>query len=163
MKQGWLFGIGATPAEKALAYALGAAGVGLVVWQARDLDWTWWQYAVGGLVAFDLAGGVIANARRSKLNRHPIGFTAAHVQPVLIGLLFGAAWWGLLWYAWALVGVLLVSAVPRSVARPVAFLVVVLGTFVGIALTAPPAFEWLPTILLLKLVLAHAVPPEEAS
>lgn len=185
MKPSWFFGIGATTREKALACVMGSIGVGFLCWQARDLGWAWWQYVIGGLVAFDLVGGVIANGLRStkrfyqgplvfrptRLNRllhNPIGLTAVHVQPIVIGLLFGSAWrgalwgtlWGLLWYAWALGGVVLVRWSPRSLARPVALFVVVSGTFAALALAAPPAFEWLPTILLLKLVLAHAVPEE---
>lgn len=177
MKPSWLFGIGATRTEKALTYAVAVMGVGYLFLLARVQDWSWWQYVIGGAVTLDLVGGVVANSLRSAkrfyhgplrlsptpLNRflhNTIGFTAVHVQPIIIGLLFGGAWWwGLLWYAWALAGVILVTRMPPASSQPVALSVVVSGLLASFALPDPPAFEWLPAVLLLKLVLAHAVPP----
>ncbi|MEU7150628.1 hypothetical protein AB0B79_19975 [Streptomyces sp. NPDC039022] len=172
----WFFGSGATGGERVLACMAGAFGVCFLVWDAGDLGWPWWKYAVAVALVFDLAGGVVANgldaAKRfhhgplplppTRLNRflhHEVGFAAAHLQPVVIGLLFGGPWWwGPLWYAWALAGVVLVNRARRHLARPVALFAVLAGVMVAPALPAPAGFGWLPAVLLLKLVLAHAVP-----
>ncbi|MFH9424246.1 hypothetical protein [Streptomyces sp. NPDC017529] len=172
----WFFGSGATRAERALACLAGAVGVCFLFWHTRNLDWPWWKYAVAVTLVFDLAGGVVANgldaAKRfyhgplplppTRLNRflhHEVGFAAAHLQPVVIGLLFGGPWWwGPLWYGWALTGVVLVSRARRYLARPVGLFAVLAGVLVAPSLPAPAGFAWLPAVLLLKLVLAHAVP-----
>lgn len=174
----WLFGVGATRTERALVFL--AAGIGLAawLWTARDHSWTGWQYAVGVVIVFDLAGGVVALGLNSskrfyqgelppprtwprRLMHSQVGFAAVHVQPIVLGLVFDAVWWwGPLWYVWALGGVVLVNRAPLRLARPLALFAVVAGVLTTTAIPAPPGFAWLPAVLLLKLVLAHAVHEE---
>jgi hypothetical protein len=173
----WLFGDGATRTEKGLAYTVAAVGCAAFVAGGQGLGWSWWQWAVGVALVWDLVGGVVANgldsAKRfyhsplpgpagpgARLMHHPVGFTATHLQPVLAGLVFpgGPWWWGLLWYGWALLGAVVVHRLSRRLQRPAAFAVVAAGVMVAPLVTAPPGMAWLPAVLLLKLVLAHAVP-----
>lgn len=175
-----IYGTGSTRAERNLARGaalLGTAAVlGAVAVTAPD-TWAFWQYALAALVAFDLIGGVVANALGSaqreherpdrlgdgallRLVRRPVLFSAVHVQPILVGLLFPGAsgWWGVAWYIVVLGAVVVVRRVPRHLARPVA-LAVAAGVAVATPLTvAPVGFAWLPVIMVLKLVVAHAVP-----
>ncbi|MEV0697054.1 hypothetical protein AB0I53_03915 [Saccharopolyspora sp. NPDC050389] len=177
-KPSWFFGTGATTAERTLAHLAAAAGIAVLLWTARDLPWPWWKYLVGAVLVYDLAGGVVANglnaAKRfyhgplplppTRLNRllhNEIGFAAVHLQPILIGVLFGGPrWWGPLWYAWALAGVVLVARAQLYLARPLGLFVVLIGVMIAPTLPSPEGFAWLPAVLLLKLVLAHAVPEE---
>lgn len=173
----WLFGPGATGSEKALAYATAALGCVAFALGGRDLAWAWWQWLVGLALVWDLVGGVVANGLASagrfyhsplpgpagpaaRFLHHPVGFTAAHLQPLVAGLVFpgGSWWWGVLWYGWALVGAALVYPAPERTRRPAALAVVGLGVMVAPAVPAPPGLAWLPAVLLLKLVLAHGVP-----
>lgn len=176
MKPSWFFGIDPTPGERALAHLAGAFGVAAALAIGLDANWTWWRLLVAAVIAYDLAGGVVAGGldsakrfyhgplpvRPTRLNRFlhdEIGFAAVHVQPVVVGLLFGAAWWwGPLWYAWALAGVVLVARAPRRLARPVALLAVLTGAMLAPSIPAPDGLAWLPVVLLVKLVVAHAVP-----
>ncbi|GAB2592671.1 hypothetical protein GCM10027168_27080 [Streptomyces capparidis] len=172
----WFFGTGATRSERALACLAGLLGVAAVAVASRDLPWPWWMRLLAAVLVFDLAGGVVANgldaAKRfhhgplplppTAVNRflhHGVGFAAVHVQPMVIGLVFGGPWWwGPLWYGWALAGVLLVRRTRPYLTRPVGLLVVLAGVLVAPSLPAPAGFAWMPAVLLLKLVLAHAVP-----
>ncbi|APY87924.1 hypothetical protein DCW30_08495 [Streptomyces alfalfae] len=176
-KTSWAFGAGATRAEKGLAYAVSVFGIGALLVGGHGLGWTWWQWLIGILLVHDLAGGVVANGLdtakcfyHSPLTytdsafahfvHHPVGFTAAHFQPVLIALVIpgGTWWWGLLWYAWALAGAVAVDRSAERLKRPIALGVVVAGIMVAPYVEAPPGLDWLPAVLLLKLVLAHGVP-----
>jgi hypothetical protein len=177
-KPSWFFGTGTTAAERALASLAGVIGVAILFWNTSPLDWPWWKYVIGAALVFDLAGGVVANGlnaakrfyhgplplRPTAINRllhNEIGFAAVHVQPIVIGLVFGGPWWwGPLWYAWALVGVVLVARIRLYLARPVGLFVVLAGVMVSPSLPDPAGFAWLPAVLLLKLALAHAVPEE---
>lgn len=173
----WLFGTGATRTEKGMAHAAAALGCAAFAVGGQGLGWAWWQWLVGLLLVWDLAGGVVANgldtAKRfyhSPLERpagpaarflhHPVGFTAAHVQPLLAGLVFsgGPWWWGPLWYCWALAGAVLVHRLRERLQRPAALGVVGAGVMAVPLVAGPPGLAWLPAVLLLKLVLAHAVP-----
>ncbi|MFH0245166.1 hypothetical protein ACGRHY_22710 [Streptomyces sp. HK10] len=178
----WLFGTGATSVDKGLAHAVAAAGCAVLAVYGRDEGWAWWQWVLGLLLVWDLAGGVVANgldtAKRfyhspppsgtgaaGRFLHHPVGFTAAHVQPVAAGLAFdGGPWrWGPLWYFWALTGSVLVARVREPLRLPVALGAVGLGAMVAPLVTAPGGMAWLPVVLLLKLVLAHGVPEGAAA
>jgi hypothetical protein len=177
-KPSWFLGSGTTPAERAIAYSAGVFGVALLLWIVRDLGWPWWKYLIGAAVAYDIAGGVVANGlnavkrfyhgplplpptRLNRLLHDDIGFAACHVQPILVGLVFGGPWWwGPLWYAWALAGVVAVARAPVYLARPAGLFAVLGGVLISPSLSHPEGFAWLPVALLLKLVVAHAVPEE---
>lgn len=177
-KPSWAFGAGATRVEKGLAYAVSVFGICALVIGGHGLGWSWWQWLIGALLVHDLAGGVVANgldtaklfyhspltftdSMCARFIHHPVGFTAIHFQPVLIALVIpgGDWWWGLLWYAWALIGAITVERVTEErLKRPVALAVVVTGIMVATYVDSPPGLDWLPAVLLLKLVLAHGVP-----
>lgn len=173
----WLFGTGATPAEKMLAHSIAVLGALALAVAGRHLHWSWWQWLLGLLLVWDLVGGVVANGldtakrfyhsplppttkRPARVLHHPVGFTGAHIQPILAGLCFpgGTWWWGALWYAWALVGAIVVEAVAERLQRPIALAMVVAGVMTAPLLPGPYGLTWLPAVLLLKLVLAHGVP-----
>lgn len=177
-----LFGTGATPAEKGLAIgagALGALAIPLIAW-LEGADWNALHYVVAAVVALDVVGGVVANGLNSakrdhfgpasrtaatvggRLVRAPIAFTALHVHGVIVGLLFPphAWWWGVAWYAWVLGWVVLTRVSPTYLQRPVALAGCALTVLAAMVIPAPPFWQWLPLMLMLKLCLAHAVQEE---
>lgn len=183
-KPDWLFGAGATRAERAAIWAGSAAGVAFVLWQwVRDEpgDWSWWQYAVAAVIAFDLVGGAVSNAASStkrqyyaalrdapsrfvRFARSPLAFASMHVYPfVVVALYPGGTWtWAVALYG-AMVGSVLVvdRLVPQYLQRPVAMLLFVVSLLAtGLLTGPPPGWEWLPVVFLAKLLLAHAVREE---
>ena len=181
-KPDWLLGAGATRVEKVLVFGIAIAGTAVVLLSVALTDasaWQWWQYLVAAILALDLLGGVVANglgsAKRAhhasipkpkefggRLVRRPILFAVLHVQPIVAGLLFPGAgwWWGVAWYLVTLAGVVAVRNVPLYLQRPIA-LFWVTGVAIAAPLVASPVgLGWLPVIMALKLVLAHAVREE---
>ncbi|MBF6331733.1 hypothetical protein [Nocardia transvalensis] len=169
-----LFGDGATRAEKILPTVIGLIGTALVVGHAMaaGFDWSWWRYSVAAILAADLVGGVVANALNSAkrfqnadhiavrrptaalVRNHPL-FTAVHIHPIVIALLFpgpGLAW-GLLWYAITLASVLIVGHTPLYLRRPAAMATVAVAPVLAASMDNPQGFAWLPSILAAKLVL----------
>ncbi len=179
----WLYGAGATRAERGLVNAAAAIGVALFAWYGITdrYGWAWWQVVLGAVLAIDLFGGAVANAlgaakrqyfgaprasegRSARLLRSPIAFAAFHLHPFLVTWVYGvdavAWWWAGGQYAAAVVGSLLVEAVPPYLARPGAMLLF-LGAIVALGFVpAPPGWAWLPVVFLAKLLLAHAVREE---
>ncbi|WP_043502423.1 hypothetical protein [Georgenia sp. SUBG003] len=177
-----LFGAGARPEEKALVLGTAVVGTAVVLVHGHVSFGTWavWQYVVAAVIAFDLLGGVVANglnpAKRDhhaprphpdasfvgRLARRPTLFAAAHVQPIVVGLLFPGAgvWWGPAWYAAFLAAVAAVSRAPLHLQRPAALCVCVAAVLASVTVTAPAGFAWLPVVMALKLPLAHAVQEE---
>jgi hypothetical protein len=172
-------GTGATPIERAQVWATAVAGTFLAVLIAAqaDVDWAWWQWLVVATLAVDLIGGPVANALGSakllyhrplpteasplqRLAHNPVAFTAIHVQPfVAAALLPDDRWaWAATTYASALAGVLCVRAAPLYLARPIAFSVTVTSVLLQQLVAAPLGLGWLGPILVVKLVLAHALP-----
>ncbi|MEI8082540.1 MAG: hypothetical protein WCI74_11920 [Actinomycetes bacterium] len=182
-KPDWLFGAGATPAEKLLVWAGSLAGAGFVGWMWRTSnpgDWSAWQYLIAALIAFDLVGGAVSNAANStkrqyfgplsepatatsRLARSPVGFAALHVYPFLIVALFpGGTWlWATTVYIAMLVAVFLLDqVVPLYLQRPTAMLLFVLVALLSTVFAAPAGWGWFPIVYFAKLVLAHAVREE---
>ena len=97
-----------------------------------------------------------------RLVRRPVAFSALHVQPILVGLLFPGAswWWGAAWYAAVLLAVVVVRRVPAQLARPAALAFAAAAALAAPLIEHPVGFAWLPVILALKLVVAHAVPSD---
>lgn len=168
-----LYGDGATRAERALPRATGALALAGVLAHSliAGLDWTWWQYLIAGALVLDLVGGIVAMAlnsakrfhhaqslpvprRSAALTRNAWLFTAVHVQPIVIGVLFGGPWWwGPAWYALCLAGLFIVTRVPLYLARPVAMLLLALTAVLSPMVEHPPGFAWVPMVLVAKLVL----------
>lgn len=180
----WLLGTGSTSAERAVVAATAVAAVAVLcaawVWgwgaDAGPGAWSWWQALLAVVLAVDVVGGIAANAtaatkrfyggplppdtgRFGRLVHGHVPFTALHVHPIVVGALVPGRhwWWGVLWYAWALAGVVAVRRAPTLLQRPTAFGVCAVGVVVAPLIAAPVGFAWLPVALLLKLVTAHAV------
>ncbi|ADD40126.1 hypothetical protein [Stackebrandtia nassauensis] len=170
-----IFGDGATRWEKTLPTVTGLAGIAVLAAYAAltgNLDWSWWQYALAAILVFDLVGGVVTNAlnsakrfqhaervavprRAASLVRNHVLFAAIHVQPIVIAALFPGVglWWGVLWYAVTLAGVIVIPLVPLHLRRPAAMTAVALVPVVASVMPHPDGFGWLPAILVAKLVL----------
>ena len=177
-----LLGSGADRWEQALAWAAGLLGAGLILGFALrgEPAWAWWQFLLAGLLAFDVIGGVTANAlnsckrfchspaspgdsREARLAKNHLLFTALHVHPLLAAALFGGALWpyGLVWYAALLLGALLLLRLPLYLRRPAAFLLISLALLGNqYLITAPAGFEWLVPALYLKILYGHLVREE---
>ncbi len=167
-----LIGPWASPSELALGWgsALAAALVQLA-WALVASEWSVLQIAVAVVFAFDIGGGVVVNATRSggrwwhrpeQSRGRELLFFAAHVHPFVVALLWpGFAWWqaGVL-YLSMLVAVAVVMACPAPLERPVAFGLGSAGVVLGVTvLLGPAGMVWLPPLYVVKLVMAHAVPP----
>ena len=177
-----LFGAGATISEKSLAYVVGVAGALIIVnvaW-STGADWNVWQYIIAAVIAFDVVGGVVANGLNSAKRDHfgppsataqsafgrlvnmPVVFTALHVHPIIVGVIYPPHlwWWGPLWYLAILAGVVFVRSAPLYLERPAALAFCALAVMTAAFNPNPELWGWLPVMLSLKLVLAHAVQEE---
>ncbi len=173
-KPDFLFGTGATPAERAFGYAGALVGAGLFInlFLVHALPWSGWQYLVAGLIASDLFGGIVTNSLNStkRLYHSPIlpqdpgyagffknhlAFTALHVYPLLIALLYAPHnyIYGVFWYAYLLLAAIIILNVPLYLRRPAAFLAISLALVVNIYFVLPaPGFEWLAPALMIKIL-----------
>ncbi|MFD1660510.1 hypothetical protein ACFSL4_20435 [Streptomyces caeni] len=176
-KPSWLFGSGATTAEKVLVYTASVVGCTAFAVANRSRDWGWGQWLFGLLLVWDVVGGVVANGLdpvkrfyHSPLTfsvgwvrrflHHPVGFAAGHIHPIVVALVFTGSpwWWGPLWYLWCLGGVACVEYLSPRIQLPVALTVVACGVMIAPMTHSPQGMSWFPAIMLLKLVLAHGVP-----
>lgn len=141
----------------------------VLVASRRRPGWSALQWALAAAIAFDFAGGVVANAtlaakrwfHRAGRGRARAMFYVGHAHPLVLPLLFGAAWApAVALYAGMLVAVALVERAPRRVAQPVALGAVAAAIVLAGAGAWPPGLEWFAPLYLLKLVGAHAVPPQ---
>jgi hypothetical protein len=174
----WLFGTGATRAERGVVWATTGVAVGVLLLTAPD-DWSWLTWAVVLLVALDVTGGVAANAlgsakrlyhapldppvtRLDRVLHDHVAFTALHVHPfVLAAVVPDATWvWALWWYLVPLAGVILVRAVPPYLERPVALGFATVALVAAPIAGAPDGLAWFGPVMVLKLVVAHAVREE---
>ncbi len=177
-----LMGTGATRAEKMLAYAGGIVGALLYVYFAwtHAYPWAWWQYAIAFVLALDVGGGVVANALNSckrfyfaplqpnetgwtRVAKNHFAFTALHVHPFVIALVFGAGAWlyGAVWYGALLLSAVIVLRVPLYLQRPTALLMIFVALLANYYFVAPvPGFEWFVPALFLKIVYGHLVREE---
>lgn len=177
-----MFGTGATALEQALVWIFGLTGTALLGWMAwtRGLPWAWWQYAIAGLMAVDIFGGVVANSLNTckrfyhtplrpdetgltAFAKNHIAFTALHVYSLIAGLFFGKTDWiyGLVWYAALLLSSIAVLQVPLYLRRPFALGIILTAILVNLYLIHPVmGFEWLVPALFLKIIYGHIVREE---
>jgi len=178
-----LVGTGATGAERALGY--GSAAVLTLVILGADLlradpvAQAGWQVALLALVAFDIAGGAVANMLNSckrlyhspprpedgavlRALKNPRVFTALHVHPLLIVWAFGGSLANAAsWYVLLQVAVWGVLAAPLYLRRALATAVSMLAILCEpLVLPLGPVLGWVVPALFVKLVLAHAVREE---
>src|SRR5512133_2385118 len=123
-----------------LAGTLGITAVAAAVAVARSPGWSALQWVLAMGIAFDFAGGVVANAtsaakralHRPGRTRSRVLFYAGHVHPLVLPLAFSASWTAAAaLYAGMLAAAALVELAPRAVAQPVAFAAVAVGLFLA--------------------------------
>lgn len=168
-------GPGATRAELALQFGLptlAAIGAALHAHHAVG-GWSWLQYAVCFMLAFDIAGGVVTNATSTAkrwYHRRGQGFQQ-HFRMVSLHLfhLVIVAWlylsldlsWFAVTGAFLLVSAAVVLAVPQYLQRPVAVTVYACALLLSIyVVRQPPGLEWFLPLFYLKLLVSH-LPKEE--
>jgi hypothetical protein len=168
-------GPGATRAENTLILFWGLLGGAAVVANAlwAALGWSPFQLAVAAFVAFDIAGGVPANAASSAKRwfhrpgqgfREHFSFPLVHVHPFVLALVFPGFGWGTaaVVYAYLLVAVVIVLLTPLYLKRPVALIIYSVTLLVSLyVLGVPMGLEWFVPMFFLKLLVSH-LPPEEA-
>ena len=167
-----IVGPGATRSENALILLWATfctAGV-LAYALFADLGWSVLQLVVIAFVAFDVGGGVPANASNSAKHwyhrpgqgfREHFAFPLVHVHPFVLAFLFPGFGWGVaaMVYAYLLAAAAVILGVPLYLKRPVAFVlysVVLLAALY--ALGVPPGLEWFVPMFFLKLLVAHLLP-----
>ncbi len=178
----FMAGTGATLAEQVLGYVAGFLGASVYVYLyfTGSLDWAWWQYILAGFLAFDVAGGVVANALNSckrfyhtpaRANELPSArwfknhmfFSSFHFHTLLAAWLFGSGdlLYGVFWYSFLLVGTFVVTRTALYLQRPMSFLLIVLALLLNMYVITPvPGFEWLVPALMIKILYAHNVREE---
>jgi hypothetical protein len=175
-------GTGATTAERALTWVTGSIGAAVYVTLGISgvLPWSWWQLLIAAVVAFDVAGGVVANTLNSckrffhapptgaeprwvPLFRNELFFAALHVHPIIVAAFLpeGRLLTGVFWYVLLQLCVLVVRTVPLYLKRPVSFLLISIAVIVELYLMPfSTAFAWLVPFLFLKIVYGHGVREE---
>lgn len=178
-----LGGAGASRSERVLGYGgavLLTALIVLGVW-IQGTAWTWWQWAIAVALAFDVAGGAIANAlnalkrayysppdpvRDDKLlraikTRHYL-FPALHLHPFLVAWLFEASLaYAVTLYLAPLAFAAFTDRGPVYLHRPASFLAVILVLLASLYAFDPPAgMEWFAVVFAMKLIQAHGVREE---
>jgi hypothetical protein len=132
------------------------------------LGWTTTQLIVEGVIAFDLAGGVVTNATATAKRwyhrpgqgwRQHLGFIALHFSHLfLIAWLFrGMDWvYFFVFYAYLMAASLIITQVHLYLQRPVAFLLLVIVLLLNFyVLTPTPGLEWFVPLFFLKLLVSH--------
>jgi hypothetical protein len=176
-----LMGTGATRAEKIIAYLAGLiVPIALIVQGMRGvLVWTWWQWVIAILIGMDISSGAVANALNSckrfyhsptkpeeagyRLLKNPILFTAIHIYPFIVWILFEESSWlyGLVWYTILVFSSWVLTRLSLYLQRPVAVFIILLVIVVNLYVIQPIAgFEWLAPLLFIKLILGHGVREE---
>jgi len=176
------FGTGATQTEQNLVWLFGILSTALLgwYWWSHAMDWTWWQYAIALLLALDVLGGVVANSLNSckrfyhspiqpeetgftALAKNHFIFTALHIHPVIIGLLFGNMnlTYGAIWYLILVTFSGNILRMPLYLHRPIAMGIIMLAVLVNYYVIPPVVgFEWFIPALFLKIVYGHIVQEE---
>ncbi|MFN3352768.1 MAG: hypothetical protein ACK4Z5_04090 [Brevundimonas sp.] len=165
MNRALAFGARATRSAMLFSVAAGIAGIVIAVGCAVEADLRPEPLVWGLLVlfAFDLTGGVAANADPSNWAVSPqpswrkLAFAVIHVHPIVLAALMAPdhlVWAGALWLA-TIVTVAFAWVVPTDLRRP--FLLTVAAVILADhAAAAPEGLEWLAPVYVLKLVAAYA-------
>ncbi len=168
-------GPGATRAEAGLQSILPIlAGIAAPWHAARSgVGWNTAQYAVGALLAMDLAGGIVTNATSSAkrwyhragqgLGAH-VSFVALHLLHLLLvsWLFLQVDWtWVLLTGGYLLAAATVVLLVPLYLQRPVGMTAYAIAALLSLyAFRQPPGLEWFLFLFYFKLLVCH-LPREE--
>lgn len=181
-KADFLLGADANKAEQLLGWFASLVGVSLYVYLylTHALNWAWWQYSIAGLLAFDVIGGVVANSLNSckrfyhtaakpdepqfmAFFKNHLAFSFFHIHPLVVAFLFSASQYayGIFWYAFLLIGTVVVIKTPLYLKRPMAFLAITVAVLINIYVLSPViGFEWLVPALMIKLLYGHLVQEE---
>ncbi|NOZ72003.1 MAG: hypothetical protein GXP38_08820 [Chloroflexi bacterium] len=181
-KTDFLLGTGATRAEQLLAWVTSLAGVVLYIYFYLEdaLSWTWWQYLLAAIIAFDVVGGVVANSLNSckrfyhtppkseeppytAVFKNHLVFSALHVHPLVIALVYGNGDYfnGVFWYVTLLIATLVILKAPLYLQRPLSFFAIIMSLLLNLYVVAPiRGFEWFVPALFMKIVYGHLVREE---
>ena len=170
-----LVGPGMTGGETALVVGVSLASALLVGLHLASLGMGWLQIVMGGVIAFDVVGGAVCTMTdTTKRWHHRKGRSAAdHFAFIGLHLLHIAVvawvfrgpvfdWWFLLVIGgWLLVSAAVVLSVPDLLKRPMAVALYLIAFAAALYAVGPtPGLEWFAPVLFMKLLLGHAVPPE---
>ncbi|MFN8629351.1 MAG: glycine zipper 2TM domain-containing protein [Chloroflexota bacterium] len=155
-------GPGATPVENA-GTVVGAVLGGII---GSLLPHRGRERVLGAVAGFDVLGGVWANetpAAKRWYHREGVGrfastqFAAVHVYPFLVEAVTGRRAWRRAAVQWAgpVIASAIVEATPPASQERVATAASALAGAAG-AVLAPAGFRWLPPLLAVKLIHAHA-------
>ena len=180
-RKGWrgkidgLIGPGATAAEKALQIWIPLAAMGIVCGIGLYLghEWTWVQYAVAAILAFDTVGGIATNltsaAKRwnfrpgNGLKQHML-FAGLHVVQLTLLSYFFLDFdivWIVLVYAYLMLSIAFILAWPLYLQRPVSGLVYAVSiVFCIYVFRSPEHLEWFLPLFFFKLQIGHIVREE---
>lgn len=178
-KADYLLGNGATLAERALVWVAGLIGLGIYAYffLTGVFHWSWWQYLLAAVIAFDIFGGIVANTLNtckrfyhtpaepgeSRFFKNHLVFSALHIYPPLAAFLFGPAntLYGVFWYIYLITSTLTILNTPLYLKRPVSFFLITLALLINIYAIPPVhGFEWLVPALFLKILYGHLVQEE---
>ena len=162
-------GPGATRQENALIWTAGIGLGALALWLATSepVSWPWWKWVIAGVIAFDLFGGVVANAsrvtkrwyhREGQTSKDHFIFTIVHILHILIvGFVFRGIDWVfmLMGSVFLILGALLILRTQAYLRRPMAYAIFTAGILLDIALGATIGLRWFFPVLLAKLLLGH--------
>lgn len=175
-------GTGASAIEHSVFWVVGLAGAGLMIMLGRGgwVNWNWWQTGLAALIAFDLMGGAAGAALNSSKRfyfsplktdeRGPVKYLKSgyylpilSVHPILVYLVYreSEVWTGVALYFIVGAIAILVRKAPLYLARPLGVSALIVAIVANLYfIDAPPGFEWMLPVLVLKLVLGHAVREE---
>lgn len=177
-------GTNASDGEKALSYTAATIITTLVA----VLDYisphpvanTWWRLATLILLAYDTAGGTVANSLNSykrfyhtfaqaddgfigRFLKIPHVYTLLQVHPLIISWVFRTPIErAVLWYLALQIAVVAVLGVPLHLRRPMAVAVSVTAILIhgGLVPLAKFGWDWFVPCLFIKVVIAHIVQEE---
>ena len=135
--------------------------------------WSLAQYIICGVLAFDIAGGVITNAtssakrwyhRQGQGFKQHFGFASLHLLHLLLVswlyLAFDVEWF-LIAGGYLLISVATVLSVPQYLQRPVALFGYACGLLIAMyLLSQPEGLEWFLPLFYLKLLVSHVLKEE---
>lgn len=164
-------GPGTTPAENNLTLLSGLLGTAFALWLLLDQRASGLQLVLAGLLAFDIFGGVVANATRAAKRWYhrpgvrpydQLGFVALHLVHLgLVAWSFRAGDW-LFFGIFALVlllSTLLILRAPPYLKRPLALALYMASLLLSLYAFGPTlGLEWFIPLLFLKLLVSHLIP-----
>lgn len=177
-----LLGNEATKAEQWLTWAGGLVAVLLYVYYYATgaLPWSIWHYLVAIAIAADVGAGMVANSLNSckrfyhtpakadepryvRFLKDHFTFSALHIYPILIGLLYGSSHWfyGVFWYTFLMIGTVVILKMPLYLRRPASLLAILVALLLNVTvIQSVPGFAWFAPALCLKILYGHLVREE---